>query len=224
MNSDFGRSGSPSLVMFIAAISIAVAGTIETAMGEDRLAGFPSLVLGGQTTTAQNQQFQSPFDNLIDAGSFKIVLEKTAMADIRDTFGGSLQSHTLPDASASWLCYELIDNNLKRRIWFIAEGVNPSGGCPTPVNFVSTELVDDHIKGCDAPNIDLAAIVLPVPALKDDSQMLGERFGAVPENGMVRYSNERRNENDETIVQSLVYRLQGGKINAIAFSQATSQR
>ncbi len=210
--------------MFIAAVWAAILGTTQFAEGGERLAGFPSLVLGGQTTRAQLHQFEMPFDNIIDAGSFKISLEKTKMNDIRNVLGGRLQSRLLPSASASWLCYEMISNNLKRRIWFIAEGAVPDDGGATAVNFVSTELVDDHVDGCEAPNMDLTAIVLPVPTLKDDRETLEKRFGTVPEDGMVRYSNERTDDKNQTTVQSLVYRLLDGKIDAIAFSQATSSR
>lgn len=224
MYSHSGCSRRRTPVVFIAAVCVAMLGTIQFAAGEDRLAGFPSLVLGGQTTRAQLHQFEMPFDNIIDAGSLKISLEKTKMNDIRDAFGGRLQSRTLPDASASWLCYETISNNLKRRIWFIAEGVVPDDGGATAVNFVSTELVDDHVDGCEAPNMDLTAIVLPVPTLKDDRETLEKRFGTVPEDGMVRYSNERTDDKNQTTVQSLVYRLLDGRIDAIAFSQATSRR
>lgn len=211
-----------TFAVFIGVAFAGILGVTAISAAEDRLSGFPSLVLGGQTATATFHQFEKPFDNQIVAGSFKISLEETDMHDIREAFGGTLQSRSLSDAAASWLCYEMSADNLKRRIWFVAEGTGHKPGDAAIVNFVSTELVNDHIAGCDAPKVDLTAIVLPVPTLKDDWQVLEKRFGPVSKEGLVRYSNNRANQNGKTTVQSLVYRLRNGKIDAIAFSQVTS--
>lgn len=215
--------GFLSIGIFIAALSGALFGATEFVIGEVRLAGFPSMVLGGQTAEAELHQFETPFDNRIDAGALQISLEKTPMSDVQKYIGGEIQSHTALGKSTRWLCYELSVDGLKRRIWFVADG-QPKNGNNNLVNFISTEQIEDHIQGCEAPRVNLAKLSLPVPTLKDSPDTLLKRFGASVKQGLVRYSNEQTNKAGEVVVQSLVYRIQDGAIDAIAFSQATAHQ
>lgn len=220
------RNKSPrfrSIMVLIAVLSIAIFGATEFVIGEVRLSGFPSLVLGGQTANAELHQFDEPFDNQIYAGSLQISLEMTTMADIQKSLGGELQSHTALGVDTTWLCYELAVDGLKRRIWFISDGQRNKSDNDF-VNFISTEEINDHVQGCEAPRIDLTELTLPVPTLKDSPDTLQNRFGASIDQGLIRYSNELTSKAGEVTVQSLVYRVQDGKIDAIAFSQATAHR
>lgn len=217
-----GSASNYKFGIITAAISFAM---LTTAFADRAsLSGFPSLVIGGQTAHAPIHQFDKPFDNLISAPPLLISLEKTSIAEISDAFGGRVQSRILPDASTRWLCYEVTADNVRRRIWFIAQGAEQNSDDAEIVNFVSTELATDHIPECDAPRQDITKIVLPVPTLKDDVEALKERFGTEPKEGFVRYANEQKQENGQVRVQSLVYRVHDGKIDGIAFSQATSSR
>ncbi len=217
----FSSTGNQKFGIFIAAVSIGMLSGIQFSLGEDRLTGFPFLVLSGQTVIAPLHQFKTPFDNLITIGTLKISLEKTALDDIHSVVGGTLKSRKSPGASTSWLCYELTTDNLKRRIWFVSERTSTDLDV---VNLISTELINDHTSGCDTPKFDLTSIVLPIPTLKDNTQALRKRFGTVPKGGLVRYANEQKQQNGQITVQSLVYRVQDGKIDGIAFSQATAPR
>ncbi|NKC52136.1 hypothetical protein HED63_25175 [Ochrobactrum cytisi] len=69
-------------------------GATEFVNGATGLFGFPSLVLGGQTAKAVLHQFDTPFENQINAGVMQISLEKTTISEIQNHFGGDVQSHT----------------------------------------------------------------------------------------------------------------------------------
>ncbi|MFB8344887.1 hypothetical protein ACWGNA_26590 [Brucella cytisi] len=211
-----------SIFGLVAAMSVAVFGATEFVDGAARLFGFPSLVLGGQTAKAALHQFDSPFENQINAGVIQVSLEKTTISEIQNSFGGEIQSHTAMGKGTTWLCYDLDVGGLKRRIWFVSDGQKKSDD--DLVNFVSTEVVEDHIQGCDVPRVDLTELSLPVPTLKDRPDALKKRFGVGIKQGLIRYSNEQTAKTGEVIVQSLVYRVRGGEIDAVAFSQATAHR
>lgn len=195
----------------------------ELAASDDKLSGLPSLVLGGQTATAQTLQFETPFDNLVNAGKLAIVLEKTTLDEVKAAFGGNIRSRSVEGLSIGWLCYELSTGDLPRRIWFVANGRDAAAPAEKPVTFISTEEVSGDADKCDTPTVALAPLLLPVPTLKDGTEALEKRFGAAPQQGMVRYAHEQQGEQNTTVMQSLVYRLKDGRIDGIAFTQVTSK-
>lgn len=213
----------------VTSLSAGIAATVmtllstELAASDDKLSGLPSLVLGGQTATAQTLQFDTPFENQVNAGSLTIVLEKTTLDDIKATFGGNVRSRSVEGLSIGWLCYELETGDLPRRIWLVANGRDAATPGEKPVTFISTEEVSDNADRCDTPTVALAPLLLPVPTLKDGTEALEKRFGAAPKQGMVRYSHEQPGEQNTTVMQSLVYRLKDGRIDGIAFTQVTSK-
>lgn len=216
------RRGAPFLFSGIAAILLSLTST-ELAASDDKLSGLPSLVLGGQTATAQTLQFETPFDNKVNAGSLTIVLEKTTLDDVKATFGGTVRSRSVEGLSIGWLCYELSTGDLPRRIWLVANGRDADAADKKPVTFISTEEVSGAADKCDTPTVALAPLLLPVPTLKDGTDALEKRFGAAPKQGMVRYSHQQPGEQNTTVMQSLVYRLKDGLIDGIAFTQVTSE-
>lgn len=195
----------------------------ELAASDDKLGGLPSLVLGGQTARAQTLQFETPFDNLVNAGKLAIVLEKTTLDEVKAAFGGNIRSRSVEGLSIGWLCYELSTGDLPRRIWFVANGRDAAAPAEKPVTFISTEEVSGDADKCDTPTVALAPLLLPVPTLKDGTEALEKRFGAAPQEGMVRYAHEQQGEQNTTVMQSLVYRLKDGRIDGIAFTQVTSK-
>lgn len=195
----------------------------ELAASDDKLSGLPSLVLGGQTATAQTLQFETPFDNRVNAGKLAIVLEKTTLDEVKAAFGGNIRSRSVEGLSIGWLCYELSTGDLPRRIWFVANGRDAAAPAEKPVTFISTEEVSGDADKCDTPTVALAPLLLPVPTLKDGTEALEKRFGAAPQQGMVRYAHEQQGEQNTTVMQSLVYRLKDGRIDGIAFTQVTSK-
>ncbi|MGF6176391.1 hypothetical protein [Ensifer sp. 4252] len=213
----------------VAFLSAGIAATVltllstELAASDDKLSGLPSLVLGGQTATAQTFQFETPFNNLVNAGSLSIVLEKTTLDEVKATFGGDIRSRSVEGLSIGWLCYELSTGDLPRRIWFVANGRDGAAPAEKPVTFISTEEVADEADKCDTPTVALAPLLLPVPTLKDGTDALEKRFGAAPKQGMVRYAHQQQGEQNTMVMQSLVYRLKGGQIDGIAFTQITSK-
>ncbi len=213
----------------VTSLSAGIAATVmtllstELAASDDKLSGLPSLVLGGQTATAQTLQFETPFENQVNAGSLTIVLEKTTLDDVKATFGGNVRSRSVEGLSIGWLCYELETGDLPRRIWLVANGRDAATPGEKPVTFISTEEVSDNTDRCDTPNVALAPLLLPVPTLKDGTDALEKRFGAAPKQGMVRYSHQQPGEQNTTVMQSLVYRLKDGRIDGIAFTQITSK-
>ncbi len=207
----------------IAATGLTLLST-ELAASDDKLSGLPSLVLGGLTATAQTLQFETPFNNLINAGSLPITLEKTTLDEVKATFGGNIRSRTVEGMTVGWLCYELATGDLPRRIWFVANDRSDAATpAQKPVTFISTEEVADEADKCDTPTVALAPLLLPVPTLKDGTEALEERFGAAPKQGMVRYTHQQQGEQNTTVMQMLVYRLKGGHIDGIAFTQITSK-
>lgn len=195
----------------------------ELAASDDKLSGLPSLVLGGQTATAQTLQFETPFDNRVNAGKLAIVLEKTTLDEVKAAFGGNIRSRSVEGLSIGWLCYELSTGDLPRRIWFVANGRDAAAPAEKPVTFISTEEVSSDADKCDTPTVALAPLLLPVPTLKDGTEALEKRFGAAPQQGMVRYAHEQQGEQNTMVMQSLVYRLKDGRIDGIAFTQVTSK-
>lgn len=193
------------------------------AASDDKLSGLPSLVLGGQTATAQTFQFETPFNNLVNAGPLSIVLEKTTLDEVKAAFGGNIRSRSVEGLSIGWLCYELATGDLPRRIWFVANARDAATPAQKPVTFISTEEVSGNTDKCDTPTVALAPLLLPVPTLKDGAADLEQRFGAAPIQEMVRYAHEQQGEQNTTVLQSLVYRLKDGKIDGIAFTQVTSK-
>ncbi|MEL4374602.1 hypothetical protein [Brucella cytisi] len=211
-----------SFLGLVAAMSVAFFGATEFVNGATRLFGFPSLVLGGQTAKAVLHQFDTPFENQINAGVMQISLEKTTISEIQNHFGGDVQSHTAMGKGTTWLCYDLDVDGLKRRIWFVSDSQEKDDD--DFVNFVSTEVAKDHTPGCEVPRVDLTGLSLPVPTLKDRPDALKKRFGVGVKQGLIRYSNEQTAQTGVETVQSLVYRVQDGEIDAVAFSQATAHR
>lgn len=195
----------------------------ELAASDDKLSGLPSLVLAGQTATAQTFQFETPFNNLINAGPLSIVLEKTTLDEVKAAFGGNIRSRSAEGLSIGWLCYELSTGDLPRRIWFVANDRDAAAPTEKPVTFISTEEVSDETEKCDTPTVALAPLLLPVPTLKDSTEALEKRFGAAPKEGMVRYAHQQQGEQNMMILQSLVYRLKDGHIDGIAFTQVTTK-
>lgn len=206
----------------IAATVLALFST-ELSASDDKLSGLPSLVLGGQTATAQTLQFETPFNNLVNAGPLSIVLEKTTLDEVHAAFGGKIRSRSVEDLSIGWLCYELSTGDLPRRIWFVANARDAAAPAKKPVTFISTEEVSSDADTCDTPTVALAPLLLPVPTLKDGTADLEKRFGAAPKQGMVRYAHQQPGEQNTTVMQSLVYRLKDGQIDGIAFTQVTSK-
>lgn len=217
-----GRRVVAFLSFGIAATTLSLLST-ELSASDDKLSGLPSLVLGGQTATAQTLQFETPFNNLVNAGSLSIVLEKTTLAEVHAAFGGKIRSRSVEDLSIGWLCYELSTGDLPRRIWFVANGRNAAAPAEKQVTFISTEEVYSDADTCDTPTVALAPLLLPVPTLKDGTADLEKRFGAAPKQGMVRYSHQQPGEQNTTVMQSLVYRLKDSQIDGIAFTQVTSK-
>ncbi|MBP1872823.1 hypothetical protein J2Z19_002535 [Ensifer adhaerens] len=213
----------------VTSLSAGIAATVmtllstELAASDDKLSGLPSLVLGGQTATAQTFQFETPFNNLVNAGPLSIVLEKTTLDEVKTAFGGNIRSRSVEGLSIGWLCYELATGNLPRRIWFVANGRDAATPAEKPVTFISTEEVAGDTDKCDTPTVELAPLLLPVPTLKDGTEALEKRFGAAPQQGMARYAHEHQGEQNTTVMQSLVYRLKDGHIDGIAFTQVTSK-
>ncbi|OOG70338.1 hypothetical protein BLJAPNOD_04562 [Ensifer sp. M14] len=214
----------------VAFLSAGIAATVltllstELAASDDKLSGLPSLVLGGQTATAQTFQFETPFNNLINAGSLAITLEKTTLDEVKATFGGNIRSRTVEGLSVGWLCYELSTGDLPRRIWFVANGrSDATTPAQKPVTFISTEEVSGDADKCDTPTVALAPLLLPVPTLKDSAADLEKRFGAAPMQEMVRYAHQQQGEQNMMVLQSLVYRLKNGHIDGIAFTQVTTK-
>ncbi|OCP16300.1 hypothetical protein [Ensifer sp. LC163] len=216
------RSGATFLFAGITATFLTLLST-ELAASDDKLSGLPSLVLGGQTATAQTFQFETPFNNLVNAGPLSIVLEKTTLDEVKTAFGGTLRSRSVEGLSIGWLCYELSTGDLPRRIWFVANGRDASAPAEKAVTFISTEEVSGDADTCDTPIVALAPLLLPVPTLKDGTEALEKRFGAGPKQGMVRYAHEQQGEQNTMVMQSLVYRLKDGHIDGIAFTQVTSK-
>ncbi len=188
----------------------------------DKLSGFPAMVLGGQTAKATIVQFSVPFDNLIRLADKDVSLGKTTLDEIQTLAGGSVHGHSSSSARTAWLCYEITGDNLPRRIWFISDGMNKKKGDGAILNLIAAEVITDKSAKCRQPRIVLSNLKLPIPALKDDKRTLEERLGKVKAKQFARYSNEHK-VSGETVEQSLVYRLDGDRITGVAFSQATAQ-
>ncbi|MQV98464.1 hypothetical protein GHK50_32475 [Sinorhizobium medicae] len=86
------------------------------------------------------------------------------------------------------------------------------------LTLVAAEDAKDKSPGCGNPDIDISGLALPVPTLRDDKEALRKRFGAAPDQGMVRYAHEGKNAESTITEQSLVYRLREGRIGGVAFS------
>ncbi|KAB2662322.1 hypothetical protein F9K91_22805 [Brucella tritici] len=188
----------------------------------DKLSGFPAMVLSGETATATVVQFSVPFDNLISLADKDVSLGKTSLEEIQSVAGGTVHSHTVSSVETAWLCYEIKGDNLPRRIWFISDGLNKRKDQGAVLNLISAEFATDKAVKCDQPRIDLTSLKLPIPALKDDKRALEERLGKVKAKQFARYANERK-VSGATVEQSLVYRLDGDRITGVAFSQATAK-
>ncbi|MDK1493760.1 hypothetical protein QN219_27600 [Sinorhizobium sp. 7-81] len=111
----------------------------------------------------------------------------------------------------------------QRRVWFVADGEDASGAKPT-LTMVSTEETEERRDDCDKGQFDVSSWRLPVPTLGDSPHDLRQRFGNAPDEGIVRHAHENPGGNAGAgISQSPVYRLKGGQIDGLAFSQATSR-
>ncbi|MBJ6134502.1 hypothetical protein JAU75_16795 [Ochrobactrum sp. Q0168] len=216
------RSFNTAGMVGVAGMIFAVLSYSSAHAQNDKLSGFPAMVLGGQTAKATTVQFSVPFDNLIRLADKDVSLGKTTLDEIQAVAGGTVQGHTASSVKTAWLCYEITGDNLPRRIWFISDGMNKNKGQGAVLNLISAEIITDKSAKCAQPRIDLTNLKLPIPALKDNKQALEERLGKVSAKQFARYSNEHK-VSGATVEQSLVYRLDGERITGVAFSQATAK-
>ncbi len=216
------RSFNPAGLVGVVGMIFAVLTCSSANAQNDKLSGFPAMVLGGQTAKATIVQFSVPFDNLIRLADKDVSLGKTKLDEIQALAGGAVQGHSTSSGKTAWLCYEITGDNLPRRIWFISDGLNKKKGDGAILNLIAAEVITDKSAKCGQPSIDLSNLELPIPALKDDKRALEKRLGKVKAKQFARYSNEHK-VSGETVEQSLVYRLDGDRITGVAFSQATAQ-
>jgi len=216
------RSFNPAGLVGMAGMIFVVLSCSSAHAQNDKLSGFPAMVLGGQTAKATTVQFSVPFDNLIRLADKDVSLGKTSLDEIQAVVGGTVHGHTTSSLKTAWLCYEVTGDNLPRRIWFISDGMNRKKGQEAILNLISAEIITDKSAKCGRPRIDLTNLKLPVPALKDNKHALEERLGKVSAKQFARYSNEHK-VSGATVEQSLVYQLDGDRIIGVAFSQAAAK-
>ena len=209
------RSFNTAGMVGVAGMIFAVLSYSSAHAQNDKLSGFPAMVLGGQTAKATTVQFSVPFDYLIGLADKDVSLGKTTLDEIQAVAGGTVQGHTASSVKTAWLCYEITGDNLPRRIWFISDGMNKNKGQGAVLNLISAEIITDKSAKCAQPRIDLTNLKLPIPALKDNKQALEERLGKVSAKQFARYSNEHK-VSGATVEQSLVYRLAGEPITGVA--------
>lgn len=193
----------------------------STAWAENnKIDGFPARVLSGETASpATVIHFRSPFENKITIDGRSISLGETHLNDIKTVAGGTIHHKDEAEMHRAWLCYDLTGQVLPRRIWFIAQS-ETSQIKDYILTTVSAEVTKTPNDSCSPSTLDLSALALPVPGLRDTSSALKLRFGQDAKTEIVRYANEH--SVGKTIVrQSLVYQLDGSQIIAVAFSQTS---
>ncbi|ATU90423.1 hypothetical protein [Phyllobacterium zundukense] len=187
-----------------------------------KLSGFPSLILSGGTAKSTSYPVPKPFDNLVKADTLDISFGRTTLDEIQKQFGGEIHTRGEGSESASWLCYQVALDGHASNLWFISNG--ESSGTKRMLTMVSAEESDAARSGCSQGPETLTEWVLPVPGLKNDENDLQKAFGASVNDGIIRYSNQTRPDGKGLItLQALVYRLKGGSIDGISFSQITTK-
>ena len=187
------------------------------ALADDvRLSGFPSLILSGGAAKSTSYEIPTPFDNLVKADTLNIAFGTTTLDAIQKQFGGEIRTRGAGADSVGWLCYQVALDGHASNLWFISNGEDSAS--KRLLTMVSAEESETARSGCSQGPETLTDWVLPVPGLKDDEADLQKAFGMSIHDGIIRYANE----NGSTL-QALVYRLDDGKIDGMAFSQVTAK-
>lgn len=189
---------------------------------EIRLSGFPSLILSGGTAKTTSHPIPKPFDNLVKADTLDVGFGRTTLDEIQKQFGGDIRARGEGPESVNWLCYQVALDGHASNLWFISNG--EASKAKRLLTMVSAEESDAARSGCSQGPETLTNWMLPVPGLKDDEQKLKLVFGVSQTDGIIRYTNETGPDSKGfTTLQALVYRLKGGKIDGVAFSQVTTK-
>ncbi len=188
-----------------------------------KLSGFPSLILSGGTAKSTSYSMPKPFENLIKADTLDVRFGQTTLDQVQKEFGGEIRKRAEGPASANWLCYQVALDGHASNLWFISNG-EAGGGSKRLLTMVSAEESDTARSGCSQGPETLTMWVLPVPGLKDGAPQLQKTFGESVDDGIIRYSNEHGPDANGVItLQALVYRLKGGEIDGISFSQIAAK-
>lgn len=160
------------------------------------------------------------------AGSLKIVLEKTRLFDVQHAFGGTIQHEGDAGGSSEWLCYAGPDaHGAPAVFWFLS---GEMGGAEESILSLAQQPNPDGKvpDGCSAAPNDLKTIDVGVPAVGATLRDVISHFGpAKPDaNGNFHYAASYPSSSlkDFTVTQTLVYTAKQNAITGVAITQVTS--
>lgn len=206
-----------SISLPISALILSAAATASAAA--DRLQGFASEANRIDFSSAAELKTPPIFD--ISAGSFKIVLEETTLAQIAERFGGKIHGEGDAGASVAWLCYNLTNEGAKRTIWFLS---GEMGGDEKAVLSVA-EAADGGTaqQGCTTPTHEIVPLKLGIPGTKSTAAELSKAYGVdANKRKHMTLSSLSTDPNGFDVTRTIYYKLEGGIVSGVAISQVTT--
>ena len=163
----------------------------------------------------------------ITAGSLNIQLEVTRLSAVKKQFGGVVRGSGDAANAATWLCYAGKDSEGTAVVFWFISNDEMSGNLheitQVAVQSNPTEIIPS---GCGAAPAELTRIDFGVPSIGATLDAVAERFGAAKPDarGYIGYASEVavQQPKEFTMLQSVQYRIRGGKVTTVSVSQVTT--